>query len=145
MVGAGLDGCGRRSDGGVRSLVRRLALDLASAGVVVVGIARREDRLQTLAGAMKRHSPKSCYRVFDLAGGTSFAALLDQLEGEHGRIDVLANIAGVGGIIRTGPATAKSLRSVMEINVHRSIRRHGDCPAECTVDQAPMARYVLTA
>ena len=38
------------------------------------------------------------------------------MEEEYGRIDILANVAGVGGIMRTEPTTAASLRSIMEVN-----------------------------
>ena len=102
--------------GASAGLGRRLALDLASAGAVVVGVARREERLQALVDEMRRHSPESCYRVCDLSDAASFVGLLEQVEDEHSRIDILANIAGVGGIIRTEPATAASLRSIMEVN-----------------------------
>jgi hypothetical protein len=44
-------------------LGRRIALDLASVGAVVVGVARREGRLQALVDEMRRHSPESCYRL----------------------------------------------------------------------------------
>jgi len=49
--------------GASAGLGRRLALDLASAGAVVVGVARREERLQALVDEMRRHSPESSYRV----------------------------------------------------------------------------------
>ena len=102
--------------GASAGLGRRLALDLASAGAVVVGAARREERLQALVDEMRRHSPKSSYRVCDLSDAASFVGLLEQVEEEHSRVDILANIAGVGGIIRTEPTTAASLRSIMEVN-----------------------------
>ncbi len=102
--------------GASAGLGRRLALDLASAGAVVVGVARREERLQALVEEMRKHSPESCYRVCDLSDAASFVGLLEQVEDEHSRIDILANIAGVGGIIRSEPATAASLRSIMEVN-----------------------------
>ncbi len=102
--------------GASAGLGRRLALDLASAGAVVVGVARREDRLRVLVDEMRTHSPESSYRVCDLSEAASFVGLLEQVEEEHGRIDILANIAGVGGIIRTEPTTAASLRSIMEVN-----------------------------
>ena len=102
--------------GASAGLGRRLALDLASAGAVVVGVARREERLQALVDEMRRHSPESSYRVCDLSDAASFLGLLERLEEEHGRIDILANIAGVGGIMRSEPTTAASLRSIMEVN-----------------------------
>ncbi len=102
--------------GASAGLGRRLSLDLASSGAVVIGIARREERLKALVDEMQRHSPESCYRVCDLSDVASFVGMLGQVEDEHNRIDILANIAGVGGIIRTEPATAASLRSIMEVN-----------------------------
>jgi len=102
--------------GASAGLGRRLALDLASAGAVVVGVARREDRLQALVEEMGGYSPGSSYRVCDLSDTGSFVRLLEQVERQLGRIDILANIAGVGGVIRTEPTTAASLRSVMEVN-----------------------------
>jgi short-subunit dehydrogenase len=95
---------------------RRMAADLARAGAVVVGVARREERLADLADEMRRHSPESSYRVCDLADVPAFVSLLEQVEDEHGRIDVLLNIAGVGGVIRTEPVTVESIRGVMEVN-----------------------------
>jgi len=102
--------------GASAGLGRRLALDLASAGAVVVGVARREERLQALVDEMRRHSPASCYRICDLSDAASFVGLLEQVEDEQSRIDILANIAGVGGIMRTEPTTVASLRSIMEVN-----------------------------
>jgi len=102
--------------GASAGLGRHLALDLAAAGAVVVGVARREERLQALVDEMRRYSPKSSYRVCDLSDATSFVGLLDQVEKEHGRIDILANVAGVGGVMRGEPTTAVSLRSIMEVN-----------------------------
>src|ERR1039458_10161572 len=102
--------------GASAGLGRRLARDLASAGAVVVAVARREERLRDLVDEMRTQSPQSGYRLCDLSDAASFVALLEQLEEEHGRIDILANIAGVGGIMRNEPTTAGSLRSVMEVN-----------------------------
>ncbi len=83
---------------------------------MVIGVARREERLQALVDEMRRHSLASSYRVCDLSDAASFVGLLEQVEEEYSRIDILANIAGVGGIIRTEPTTAASLRSIMEVN-----------------------------
>ena len=102
--------------GASAGLGRRLALDLSSAGAVVVGVARREERLQALVDEMQKHRARSSYRVCDLSEAASFVGLLDQVEEEYGRIDILANIAGVSGIMRTEPTTEASLRSIMEVN-----------------------------
>jgi len=102
--------------GASAGLGRRLASDLAAAGAVVIGVARREERLQSLVDGMRRHSPESAYRICDLSDAAAFVHLLEMVESDLGRIDILANVAGVGGIIRTEPTTPASLRSVMEVN-----------------------------
>ncbi|MGH9300864.1 MAG: SDR family NAD(P)-dependent oxidoreductase, partial [Acidimicrobiales bacterium] len=63
-----------------------------------------------------RSAPLSGYRVCDLTDVASFVALLDKVESEYGRIDILANVAGVGGVVRTEPATPESIRDVLEVN-----------------------------
>jgi short-subunit dehydrogenase len=96
---------------------RRLARDLARAGALVVAVARRVDRLAALVDDIRPTSPDSTYRVCDLSDGHSFVDLLQAVEEEQGRIDILANIAGVGGILRHEATTVASLRSIMEVNV----------------------------
>ncbi len=102
--------------GASAGLGRRLAVDLARAGAVVVGVARREERLRALTEEMRLSSPGSDYRVCDLSDVSSFVDLLKRVEEEYARVDILLNIAGVGGIIRTEPVTTESIRAVMEVN-----------------------------
>jgi NAD(P)-dependent dehydrogenase (short-subunit alcohol dehydrogenase family) len=93
--------------GASSGLGRRLALDLAAAGATVVAVARREDRLRALGVA---------YRVCDLADVPAYVALLGEVEREHGRVDILLNVAGVGGVVRTQPPELARTRSVVEVN-----------------------------
>jgi NAD(P)-dependent dehydrogenase (short-subunit alcohol dehydrogenase family) len=102
--------------GASSGLGRRLATDLARAGAVVVGVARREARLKALADEMRETSPGSNYRVCDLADVPAFVGLLEQVEAEHGRIDVLLNVAGTGGVDRREPLSTEFLRSTLEVN-----------------------------
>jgi short-subunit dehydrogenase len=102
--------------GASSGLGRRLAADLARSGARVVAVARRQDRLEVLAEEMVATSPGSGYRVCDLADVGAFVHLLEQVDEQHGRVDILLNIAGVGGILRTQPATTESIRAVMEVN-----------------------------
>jgi len=95
---------------------RRLALDLARTGAVVIAVARREERLRALVDEMRSHSPRSSYAVCDLSGVASFVDLLERVEREHHAIDILLNVAGVGGVIRSEPPTTEPFRSVMEVN-----------------------------
>ncbi len=102
--------------GASAGLGRRLALDLARAGAVVVGLARRADRLAILAEELQRISPTSTTEVCDLADLEAFVDLLERAEAAHGQVDLLCNIAGMGGVLRSEPVTTESIREVMEVN-----------------------------
>ena len=93
--------------GASSGLGRRLALDLAGRGATVIAVARREDRLKELGCA---------YRVADLGNVDSFVALLGEVENEHGRIDILLNVAGVGGHAPDEPWLLATTREVFEVN-----------------------------
>jgi NAD(P)-dependent dehydrogenase (short-subunit alcohol dehydrogenase family) len=89
--------------GASSGLGRRIALDLAAAGARVIGVARREDRLKALG---------LDYRVCDVGDVSSYVSLLRDI----GRIDVLVNVAGMGGIIRREMPSLETTREVMEVN-----------------------------
>jgi NAD(P)-dependent dehydrogenase (short-subunit alcohol dehydrogenase family) len=93
--------------GASSGLGRRLAADLAARGADVIAVARREDRLQALGLP---------YRLCDLADVAAFVALLRELEADRGRVDVLLNVAGIGGIVRQQTPSMEATRAVMEVN-----------------------------
>jgi NAD(P)-dependent dehydrogenase (short-subunit alcohol dehydrogenase family) len=89
--------------GASSGLGRRIALDLAAAGAHVIGVARREDRLRSLG---------TDYRVCDLGDVAAYVGLLEEV----GRVDILLNVAGMGGIIRREMPSLETTRQVMEVN-----------------------------
>ena len=89
--------------GASSGLGRRIALDLAEAGAQVIGVARREDRLKSLG---------TDYRVCDVGDVAAYVRVLEQL----GRVDILINVAGIGGIIRQEMPSLETARQVMEVN-----------------------------
>ena len=93
--------------GASSGLGRRLALDLTAAGADVVAVARREDKLRELGLP---------YRACDVGDVTSYVDVLRDVERERGRIDVLLNVAGIGGVEPGADATLASAREVMEVN-----------------------------
>ena len=93
--------------GASSGLGRRLALDLAERGADVIAVARREDRLRELG---------LTYEVCDLAAVDAFVALLDSVERDRGRIDILLNVAGRGGAPRTLAPDLSTTRDVLEVN-----------------------------
>ena len=89
--------------GASSGLGRRIALDLAAAGARVIGVARREDRLKALG---------IDYRVCDIGDVAAYVDLLRDV----GRVDILVNVAGLGGIIRREMPSLETTREVMEVN-----------------------------
>lgn len=74
---------------------RRLAIDLAVQGATVIGLARRAVALEEMARVMQQTSPASEALACDVSDIEGFTARLADVEGRHGRIDVLVNDAGI--------------------------------------------------
>ena len=88
---------------------RRVAGDLAARGATVVGLARRADLLADLEQSMKSVSPESSARTCDVSDTDAYCEVLRRIWDEHGRIDILANNAGI-----EEPTPAADPREVME-------------------------------
>ncbi len=101
--------------GASAGLGRRFAIDLAKAGAVVTGMARRADLLETLETEMRRYSPESSTAVCDVSHIDSYVRALGEVEQKHGRIDLLINNAGMGED-RDADKGLDSYRQVMETN-----------------------------
>jgi len=101
--------------GASSGLGRRFALDMAARGATVIGIARRQELLSTLAGEMQKASPGSATVTCDVSDTERLVSVLADIEREHQRVDVLVNNAG------TGPPRGERLelpayRAVMDTN-----------------------------
>lgn len=95
---------------------RRLALDLADAGAVVVGVARREVLLAELEGQLTSVTPKSSTRVCDVGDADAYVALLADVEREHGRIDILVNDAGTEQLTPVAQGMSDAYRRIFDVN-----------------------------
>lgn len=102
--------------GASAGLGRQLALDLARAGAVVTGMARRADRLAAVEKEMCRDSPGCSCRAIDVSDVESYLAALGEIEAAAGRIDILLNVAGHGGLRRGRWPELEAVRRVMETN-----------------------------
>ncbi len=103
---------------------------LVARGALVVGVARRKERLEALA----RELPAEKFVSFagDVTDGAARKAMLATCGESFGGLDVLINNAGVGAIGPFAYANEARLRHVFEVNLF--------APAELTRSALPMLR-----
>lgn len=96
-----------------------LARLLAPRARALVLVARREDRLQELAGALRGQHPglEVDVRPCDLADPQATAALARALVEAHGGVDLLVNNAGLGDIGLFEVADLDKLVGMIQVNV----------------------------
>ena len=100
---------------------RRLALDLAKRGATVVGLARRQELLDEVEKLLQSSTPDSSTRVCDVADTTSYQRTLQDIEAQHGRIDVLINDAGVEQPTPVEDGLSTAYRQIFDVNVFGAI------------------------
>jgi short-subunit dehydrogenase len=84
----------------------------------VILLARRRDRLEALAKELRSAS----VIVADLAEDGTPARVAEQVEREHGRLDLLVNNAGVRGRGSFGSNGAAGVRRAMAVNFEAPVR-----------------------
>jgi NAD(P)-dependent dehydrogenase (short-subunit alcohol dehydrogenase family) len=99
--------------GASSGLGERFARVLDAAGAHVVAVARREDRLRTLAAEHERITP--C--VVDVTDADAVRSLVSRTVEELGRIDVLVNNAGMGTPQPALEEDLSSFRRTLDINL----------------------------
>ncbi len=86
--------------GATRGIGLALTRALLDRGATVYAIGRDPARLAQLQGRLRQ--PTLQPRRLDVADGAAFAALLDEVQARHGRLDWLVNNAGIVGGRRAG-------------------------------------------
>jgi NAD(P)-dependent dehydrogenase (short-subunit alcohol dehydrogenase family) len=109
VTGARLDGRVALVTGASSGLGARFAAVLHAAGAAVVITARREDRLERLAVALR---PRVALLPGDLREPAVRSAVVDLAASRFGRLDILVNNAGT---CDSGPLQAQSLASVTDV------------------------------
>jgi len=94
--------------GAASGIGRRLAVVLREFGLTVIGIDRDPSGLTDVVG--------SNAAVCDLRDSDAFVAVLAGIEREHGRIDLLANIAGTELPLKAVGTSVGPYREVMAVN-----------------------------
>lgn len=102
--------------GASSGLGRRIALELAARGATVVGIARRQELLDELAGELRARTPSSRTVVCDVADTSAYKAALADIERTEGKIDILVGAAGVESETPVPGATVEDFRMTMDVN-----------------------------
>lgn len=103
--------------GASRGVGAIVAQKLAERGAdVVINFRSKAERAEAVAQAVRAAGRRACLALADLTAETAVAQMLDQVQAELGRIDLLILNAS-GGLERDKPATY-----AMEVNVHAQLR-----------------------
>jgi NAD(P)-dependent dehydrogenase (short-subunit alcohol dehydrogenase family) len=102
--------------GASAGLGRQLCVDLASAGAVVIGLARNAERLATLAVELRALSPMSRTVVCDVADTAALGAALRSVLEAEGAIDLLINNAAQDPGVRLIDITENDFRHTFDVN-----------------------------
>jgi len=95
---------------------RRIAVELASRGATVVGIDRRQELLDELAGELRAHTPSSRSVVCNVADADAYRTVLADVEGRDGKVDILIAAAAMESETRVPGATLEDFRTTMDVN-----------------------------
>jgi short-subunit dehydrogenase len=95
---------------------RVVAVDLAGRGATVVVAARRRDLLEATAEACRDRSPGSFAVPTDVADAAACRGLVERVEDEVGRVDILVNDAGVSLHRHALATSAEDVEQVLRVN-----------------------------
>ncbi len=95
---------------------REVALELARHGVGIVAVARREDRLRTLARQVADFGVPIEVVVGDIVDAAIRQQAIDDAATKLGGLDILVNNAGMGAMGLFEEASPERLRRLMEVN-----------------------------
>jgi NAD(P)-dependent dehydrogenase (short-subunit alcohol dehydrogenase family) len=97
---------------------RHFSKVLAAAGARIVAVARRKDRLDSLASEIEAVGGQASGIEFDVTQRDAVAALFDEMESTVGLPDVVVNCAGVVDVSTVLEMEEKDWDRVMEVNVN---------------------------
>jgi len=92
------------------------AVAFAQAGDQVIATVRDTDRAGPLREALRRANSTAQMATLDVCDDASVSGAVEQIMGEHGRVDVLVNNAGLGLGGTLEQVSIDEMRAVMEVN-----------------------------
>ena len=111
-----IEGCRAIVTGASSGIGYEIALQLAQRGVKVVIVARRKERLSTLADRIHQQGGQVEAIVGDVTDPATRDKLVEAAQTSFGGLDILVNNAGVGTLGLFEHSDPKRLRQVMEVN-----------------------------
>jgi NADP-dependent 3-hydroxy acid dehydrogenase YdfG len=93
------------------------ALALAAEGAVVALAARRRARLEGLAGRIREAGGQAFPVEADVADEAQAHAMVQRVLDDHGRLDILLTIAGIGVAAPFQNTTPAEYRAMFDVNV----------------------------
>jgi gluconate 5-dehydrogenase len=103
--------------GGSRGLGREIAEGLAEAGATVVITARRTQWLDQAAADLRATGLAVEAAVCDVTDPAAVTALVDGIATRHGRLDIVANNAGIAWAAPAATMPVERFRQVLDTNV----------------------------
>ncbi len=103
--------------GAAQGIGREIALGFAQYGADVVAIDLTDEKLLTLKDEIEAHKRRCLVLTIDLVHGDQIDSMVETTVNEMGRIDILANIAGVNVHKAAEEMTEKDWDFVLDINL----------------------------
>ena len=100
--------------GAASGLGKASAIALAAHGATVVMLDRNEEGLAATAREIAAAGGRSVPKIHDTSSVDAATRLFDWIDGEFGRVDFLANVAGDGVMADPLTITAEQIRTVLE-------------------------------
>lgn len=95
---------------------KRLALDLAARGAVIIGCGRSVERLKAVLAELQRISPRSITIRCDVGSREEVRAMVAKALAAYDAIDILINNAGIGMRQPFAQMSVDTIEEVMRTN-----------------------------
>lgn len=95
---------------------KRLAIDFAGRGAVVIGCGRSIPRLKAVLKEVRLTSPASAMMACDVSDAEQVQGMIEKILSDFGRVDILINNAGIGMRKPFYETDLATIEAIMRIN-----------------------------